>query len=197
MPGVRLRRMKHPLIDVVLLIVVAFALSGCISSQTPLLSDAAPLFGEQFQLNLYENFVDGKAKTLKTSIFRWAGDRYILLSGTLETGMGLKYFVAQPADGNDLIVQLSNGKTYFYLLGRELADGTYRIISIDQNDVDESTRNNVCVTRNVAGCTIATRAQLDAFVDAAAAKEVNYTELVVISVAQRDEAPVDSAAQLR
>ena len=68
-------------------------------------------------------------------------------------------------------------------MGRELADGTYRIIPIDQNDVDESTRNTLCVTKDIMDCTIATRAQLDAFVDAAAEKEVNYAELAVISVA--------------
>jgi hypothetical protein len=182
MPGVRLRRMKHPLIDVVLLALVAFTLSGCITSQTPLLSDAAPLFGEQFQLNLYENFVDGRAKSLKTSTFGWTGDRYVLLSGTLDARTGVKYFVAEPAEGNDFIVQLSNGHMYFYLLARELADGTYRIIPIEQN-VDVSTRNTLCVTKDIIDCTIATRTQLDAFVDAAAAKEVNYTGQVVISVA--------------
>jgi hypothetical protein len=155
------------------------ALTACIRSQTPLLSDAKPLLGDQFQLQLYEDFVDERAQELKTSVFRWTDDRYALVSGDAE---GVKYFVAQPTAGSDFIIQSSDGKTYLYFLGRRIADGTYRIISVDQNDVDEGARNALCVTKDMTDCTIATRAQLDTFVHAAAGKLVSNTPIAVISV---------------
>ena len=68
-----------------------------------------------------------------------------------------------------------------YLLGRKLAKGTYGIVPIDQNDVDEATRNRICVTRNPVICTIRTRRQLDVFVRAAAAKTDGNIMVGVIS----------------
>ena len=76
--------------------------------------------------------------------------------------------MVQPFDGNLLIE--ANENNHVYLLGRKLGKGTYRILPIDQNDVDEATRDRTCVTRNPVICTINTRRQLDTFVRAAAAK---------------------------
>jgi hypothetical protein len=68
-----------------------------------------------------------------------------------------------------------------YLLGRKLAKGTYGIVPIDQNDVDEATRKRTCVTTNPVICTIHTRQQLDTFVRAAAAKTGGNIMVGVIS----------------
>jgi len=54
-------------------------------------------------------------------------------------------------------------------------------VPIDQNDVDEATRNRTCVARNPVICTIETRQQLNTFVRAAAAKTGGYVMVGVIS----------------
>ena len=67
----------------------------------------------------------------------------------------------------------------------ELAKGTYSVLPIDQDDVDEATRDRTCVTRNPVICKIRTRRQLDTFVRAAAAKAGGETMVWEISVAAR------------
>ena len=37
--------------------IAALFLSGCVQSQTPLITDAQPLLGKQFEVHLYEDFV--------------------------------------------------------------------------------------------------------------------------------------------
>ncbi len=74
----------------------------------------------------------------------------------------------QPFDDNFLIEAIYENDNA-YLLGRKLAKGTYRILPIEQDDVDEATRNRECVTRNPVICVVQTRQQLDTFVRAAGA----------------------------
>ena len=161
----RSRAAKAPLLPVALILFAAFVLSACVQSDRPLLAGSKPLLGMQFQINLYQDFTKGKAPSVKTAVFRWNGTHYALVSGN---SSGVQYFVVQPFDGNLLIE--ANENNHVYLLGRKLAKGAYRIVPIDQNDVDEATRDRTCVTRNPVICTINTRRQLDTFVRAAAAK---------------------------
>ena len=133
---------------------------------SPLLARSKPLLGTQFQLNLYQDFTEGKALSVKTSVFRWNDNHYALVSGD---SSGVQYFVVERLDDGNLLIE-ANENDHAYLLGRKLAKGTYGILPIDQNNVDEATRNRTCVTRNPVICTIKTRQQLDTFVRAAAAK---------------------------
>jgi hypothetical protein len=181
MPDNRSRTAKAPLVPVALILFAAFVLSACVQSETPLLTGSTPLLGMQFQLNLYQDFTEGKALSVKTSVFRWNDTHYSLVSGD---SSGVQYFVIQPIDGGDLLIE-ANENDHVYLLGRKLAKGTYRILPIDQNDVDEATRNLTCVTRNPVICTIATRQQLDTFVRAAAAKTGGDIMVGVISATAR------------
>lgn len=103
---------------------------------------------------------------MRTSVFRWNDNHYTLVSGD---SSGVQYFVVQPIGGGNLLIE-ADKNDHVYLLGRKLAKGIYGIVPIDQNDVDEATRNRTCVTRNPVICTIGTRLQLDVFVRAAAAK---------------------------
>jgi hypothetical protein len=96
---------------------------------------------------------------------------------------GVQYFVVQPFEGNLLIE--ANENDHVYLLGCRLAKGTYRIRPIDQNDVDEVTRDLTWVTRNPVICKIKTRRQLDTFLHAAAAKTGGDVPVWEISVAAR------------
>ncbi len=162
----RSRAAKAPLLPVALILCAAFVLSACVQSGKPLLAASKPLLGMQVRLTLYQDFAEGKARSVKTAVFRWKHTHYALVSGN---SSGVQYFVVQPFDDNDLLIE-ANENDHVYLLGRKLAKGTYSILPIDQNDVDEATRNRTCVTRNPVICTIETRQQLDTFVRAAAAK---------------------------
>ena len=136
--------------SVALILFAAFVLSACVQSETPLLAGSKPLFGMQFQLNLYQDFTEGKALSVKTSVFRWNGHHYSLVSGD---SSGVQYFVVQRLDGGNLLIE-ANENDHVYLLGRKLRKGTYGIVPVDQNDVNEATRNRTCVTRNPVICKI-------------------------------------------
>ena len=176
----RSRAAKAPLLPVALIVFAAFVLSACVQSERPLLAGSKPLLGTQFQINLYQGFAKGKADSVKTAVFRWSGTHYVLVSGDF---LGVQYFAVQPFEGNLLIE--ANENDHVYLLGRRLAKGTYRILPIDQNDVDEVTRDRTCVTRNPVICNIKTRRQLDTFVHAAAAKTGGDVTVWEISVTVR------------
>jgi len=182
MPGNRSRPAKASLVPAALLLFAAFALSACVQSKKPLLAGSKPLLGAQFQLNLYQDFIEGKALSVKTSVFRWNGTHYSLVSGD---SSGEKYFVIHPFDDNDFLIEATYEDNNVYLLARKQAKATYRILPIDQNDVDEATRVQACVTRNPVICMIETRRQLDTFVRAAAAKTGGYITIGVISAAAR------------
>jgi hypothetical protein len=181
MPDNRSRTAKAPLVPVALILFAAFMLSACVQSETPLLAGSKPLLGVQFQLNLYQDFTEGKALSVKTSVFRWNDTHYSLVSGD---SSGVQYFVVQPFDDSDLLIE-ANENDHVYLLAHKLAKGTYRILPIVQDDVDEATRNRTCVTRNPVICTVQTRQQLDTFVRAAAAKTDDYIMVGVISATAR------------
>jgi len=167
-------------LPVALILFAAFVLSACVQSEAPLLAGSRPLLGMQFRIDLYQDFTKGKAHSVKTAVFRWNGTHYALVSGD---SSGVEYFVVQPFGGNLLIE--ANENNHVYLLGRKLAKGTYRILPIDQNDVDEATRDRTCVTRNPVICMIQTRQQLDTFVRAAAAKTGGDIIVWVISATAR------------
>ena len=182
MPDNRSRTAKASLVPVALILFAAFVLSGCVQSKKPLLAASKPLLGVQFQLNLSQDFIEGKALSVRTSVFRWSDTHYSLVSGD---SSGVEYFVVQPFDSNDLLIEATYENDNVYLLARKLATGTYRILPIDQNDVDEATRIRTCVTRNPIICIIETRPQLDTFVRAAAAKTGGYIMVGEISAAAR------------
>ncbi len=177
MPNNRTPAGKSRLLPVALILFAAFALSACVQSETPLLAGSKPLLGMQFKLTLYQDFIEGKARSVKTAVFRWHGNHYALVRGD---SSGVQYFVVQPFDGGDLLIE-ADENNHVYLLGRKLAEGTYRILPVDQNDVDAATRDRTCVTRNPVICTIKTRRQLDTFVRAAAARTGGQRIVGVIS----------------
>ncbi len=177
MPDNRSRTAKASPVPFALILFAALVLSACVQSETPLLAGSKPLLGTQFQLNLYQDFTEGKARSVKTSVFRWNDNHYALVSGD---SSGVQYFVVERLDDGNLLIE-ANRNDHVYLLGRRLAKGTYGIVPIDQNEVDEATRKRTCVTRNPVICTIHTRRQLDVFVRAAAAKTDGHVMVGVIS----------------
>jgi hypothetical protein len=145
-----------------------------------LLTGTKPVLGEQFQLNLFEDFTDGKAISVKTAVFRWSATRYALVNG--DPPSGVKSFVAEPLDAETFLIEASDDKVYAYLLGRKLAEGTYRILPVDEKYLDKAVQTRTCATLNSEACTVATRQQLDTFVRASIGKTIAYMMLVVTSV---------------
>jgi hypothetical protein len=154
------------LIDLALAALAAFALVACVQSEQPLLSGSEPLFGDEFQLNLYDAVTAGLASAVKTSVYHWDAGRYALVKGEGPTGASI---VMQPVGGNQTLVQFFDGKAYRYFLARQLAEATYQIMSVDRT-ADVRMLKRLCVKIDRLDCTIATRAQLDAFVRASVRK---------------------------
>jgi hypothetical protein len=172
-------RFACALARVALVVFAAGMLAACVQSKTPLLTGTKPLLGDQFQLNRYDDFTDGKADSVKVSVFRWNGARYGFVSGA---SSDVKSLVAEPLDTDTFLIEASDGKIYAYLLGRKLAEGTYRIFPVDEKYLDAATQQKDCVAQDRETCTVATRQQLDTFVRASIGKTIAYTMLAVISV---------------
>ena len=123
-------------------VTAALALSACVESQIPLLTDAQPLLGQQFDVHLYENFVDGKAGDFHTAAYQWKDGNYLRGNGLARDA---KRFVAQPLAANDFLLQSTDSKDLFnYWIGRKLSVGVYLIIPLDEADADDATRTAVC-----------------------------------------------------
>jgi hypothetical protein len=167
------------IVAIALILSAACMLAACVQSKTPLLTGTKPLLGDQFQLNRFDDFTDGKADSLKVSVFRWNGTRYGFVSGAASD---VKSLVAEPLDADTFLIEANDGKIYAYLLGRKLAEGTYRIFPVDEKYLDAATQKKDCVTQDREACTVATRQKLDTFVRASIGKTIAYTMLAVISV---------------
>ncbi len=163
-----------------LILFAALMLAACVQAKTSLLGVTKPLFGDQFQLNVFEDFTDGKAASATASVFRWNASRYALVSG--DPPSGVKFFAAEPLDADTLLIEASDETDYAYLLGRKLDEGTYRILPVDEKYLDKATQAGTCVTQTSEVCTVATRQQLDTFVRASLGKTIAYTMVAVISV---------------
>jgi hypothetical protein len=159
-------------------VIAAVVLSACVQSKTPLLTATKPLLGDQFQLNRYEDFTDGKADSVKLSVFRWNGTRYAYVSGASD----VKSFVAEPLDADTFLLEAGDDKVYAYLLARKLAEGTYRILPVDEKYLDAAAQKQNCATQDRETCVVETRQQLDTFVKASIGKTIAYTMLAVVSV---------------
>jgi hypothetical protein len=155
-------------------------LSACVESQVPLITDARPLLGEQFEVHLYENFVDGKASDFHSSTYRWVNGQY-------ERGNGLardaKRFVAQPLAGSDFLIQSTDdeGKVYYYWIGRKLAVGVYTIFALNEADADKATQDAICgVDHPKSICRVQKLDQLVTLAKATAAQPIRESALGVV-----------------
>jgi len=168
------------LMTVAAAITATLALSGCVESQMPLMTDAKPLLGQQFEVHLYENFVDGRANDFHTSVYQWRDGQYVRGSGMARDA---KRFVAQSLAANDFLIQSSDedAKVFYYWIGRKLATGVYLIFPLNEIDADEATRSAACGTNQPAGiCRVRSFDQLVALARATAAKPMREAALGVV-----------------
>jgi hypothetical protein len=110
---------------------------------------------------------DGAAHEPLSERFAWRGGRYVRTAGDDSIGD----FTLHAFEGGDLVVQsIRSGRPAEYAIARKLADGTYLVVAIDENDADEATRGKFCGNVADAGCRVATRDAVLAFARATAAK---------------------------
>src|SRR5689334_21569448 len=121
----------------------AISLAACVESQTPLIENAQPLLGQQFEVHLYEEFVDNKAGAVHAAVYQWKDGQYIRANGLARDA---KSFVAQPLAGNDFLIQSTDDsrKVFLYWIGRKLSPGVYLVFAIDEMDADEAARGAIC-----------------------------------------------------
>ena len=154
-------------------------LTGCVESNSPLISGAKPLIGERFQVHLYEGFIENKASHFHTAVYQWSDGQYVRTSGLASDA---KRFVAEPLAGSDFILQSTDeaGKRFVYWIGRKLSDGVYQIFALDADDADIATRTAMCSRETTDLCRINTHQQLVAMAKATAAKPARDHALAVL-----------------
>jgi hypothetical protein len=161
-------------------IVAAMTLAACVQSQQPLITDAKPVLGQQFEVHLYENFVNNKASDVHASFYQWKDGAYVRASGLARDA---KRFVAQPLAANDFLLQSADDSTrlFNYWIGRKLNPGVYLIFPLDEADASEAVRKSACSEGQPEGfCRITTHEQLVTLAKATAAKPVRNAALGVV-----------------
>jgi hypothetical protein len=156
----------------------ALALTGCISSTAPVLSDAKPVLGESGLIHLF-GLSQGAAHDPGVVSFQWSGSRYLVRGRSV----GFSDFTAYPYEGRDWIVQTTTQRPpsrVEYGLARRLADGVYQLVPISEDDVDGPTRERFCTKTQDASCRIATPEQLFVFARASADKPFERGGLAVV-----------------
>jgi hypothetical protein len=160
----------------------SLALAGCISSTAPVLSDAKPVLGERGVIHVF-TVSQGAAHDPGLLSFQWSGSRYLIRGKSI----GYSDFTAYPYEGRDWIVQgttqrpsSQTSSRVEYGLARRLADGTYLLIPIDEEDADQSAREKFCTKTQDASCRIATPEQLFVFARASADKPAEGGALAVV-----------------
>ena len=148
----------------------ALALSGCIASTAPILTDSNAVLGESLKLQLF-GLRDGAAHDPERASFKWNGKLYAHAGGGMKEVRG---FSLHPFEGGDYILQETpaNRKDIIeYAVLHPIADGVYQVLAIDEADADEPTRTAACGKDDKlvpSSCRITTREQLFAFARATA-----------------------------
>src|SRR5882757_5580890 len=128
-----------------MVVLVTAALSGCISSTSPILGDAKAILGEQIDLHIFApraGTPDGGLRPQGVATVQWNGSRYVVRSRTDL----LSDFTVHAFEGRDLIVQTipRAPRPVEYALARRLSDGVYAVVPIHEEVADEATRAKFC-----------------------------------------------------
>ncbi len=156
----------------------AVALTGCISSTGPVLSDAKPVLGERGLIHAY-TLSQGAAHDPEVVSFQWSGSRYLVRGKSI----GYSEFTAHAYEGRDWIVQGTTQRAPHrieYGLARKLTDGVYQLVAINEDDAEAPAREKFCTKTQDASCRIATPEQLFVFARASADKPMEGGGLAVV-----------------
>ena len=170
--------MRQPFNCVTSAILCALALSGCVDSSAPLLSDAQPVFGEQVRLQFY-SLRKGTADEPEQATYKWDRGAYQRTSGGM-TDIGS--FSIHPLARDTFVVQSAAVKRpgmFEYAVARRLVEGVYQVIAIDEADAGRVTRARFCKHASDSSCRIQTRNQLYVFARATAERRRSQGGLVL------------------
>src|SRR5258708_2666212 len=134
----KINRARHGFLRFATAALTALALSGCISSTAPVLTDAKPVLGERGLIHVF-TLSQGAARDPGVVSFQWSGSRYLVRGKPI----GFSDFTAHPYEGRDSIVQGTTQRApshVEYGLARKLANGVYLLMAINEEDADEPTR---------------------------------------------------------
>ncbi len=98
--------MKQPFICVAGAILCALALSGCVDSSGPLLSDAQPVLGEQLRLQFY-SLRKGTADEPEQATYKWDRGAYQRTGGGMTD---ISSFSVHPLARDTFVVQSAAAK---------------------------------------------------------------------------------------
>jgi hypothetical protein len=172
----RARRASH-LLSLGFTLASLALLTGCISSDEPILTDGQPLLGKEPHLLFYV-LREGTAREPSAKTFRWQDGRYVPIG---RSAKDIGPFTLHAVEGSDLIVQtLSAGKPVEYGIARKLADGVYLVAVADESDADEATQNKFCEKPPGTACRVTSREAVLAFARASAAKPHAGSGLVLL-----------------
>jgi hypothetical protein len=151
----------------------AMSLSGCVDSVGPILTDSQQIFGPKVRVQLY-TLRKGYAEDPEQARFVWNGTHYVRTGGGLRD---VASFSVHPFEGGDFIIQevpVKRPHITEYALLHKVADATYQVQPIDEEDADAATRAAHCGKgdkKDPSPCRIRTREQLFAFAHATAARK--------------------------
>jgi hypothetical protein len=175
---INIKRCGHEILLLTGAAAAALALTGCISSTAPVLSDAKPVLGERGLIHVF-SLSQGAAHEPGVVSFQWSGSRYLVRGKPI----GFSDFTAHPFEGRDWIVQGTTQRPprrIEYGLARRLADGVYLLVAINEDDADPPTREKFCTKTQDASCRIATPEQLFVFARVSADKPLEGGGLAVV-----------------
>jgi hypothetical protein len=154
------------------------ALAGCISSTAPILTGASPVLGERGQIHVY-TLADGVARDPGIIAYQWNGSRYLVRGKSI----GISDFTLHPYEGRDFVIETTSQRDPHrieYGLARRLADATYLLVPLNEDDADSATRDMFCTKTVDAACRVATTEQIFAFARATADKPIEGGGLAVV-----------------
>jgi hypothetical protein len=160
------RRAPH-LVSLGLALASFALLTGCISSNEPILTDGQPLLGKEPHIRFYV-LRDGTAREPSAETFRWQDGRYVPVGGNAKD---FGPFTLHAFEGSDLIVQsIRAGKPVEYGIARKLAEGVYLLLAVDESDADDATLSKFCEKPPGTACRVTSREAVLTLARASAAK---------------------------
>jgi hypothetical protein len=146
---------------------VTLALTGCVTSTSPVLLGAKPELGERGQIHAFFVGNSDRSEDLGTPTFRWRDDRYLLLN---REKLPFSEFTIHPLEGEDRLLQIlaTEPREFQYYVVRPIAQGAYSLIPVLPGVLDEATREKLCKSKDSTPCHVTTPEQLYAFARAVA-----------------------------
>jgi hypothetical protein len=167
---------RDTVIRIAICLAAMLALSGCVTSEAPVLGQSQQPFGDGAKFQFY-SLRGGAAHDPSLMQLRWNGTRYTAIGPDLHKDNALTF---HPLDGNDLVAQVIDGRPDHkveYAVLRQAAEGVYLVNPVDEDDADAPTRAKFCAAPS--GCRVTTAEQVMGLARATAAKRHSRGALAI------------------